>query len=150
MNTLRTQLNVDKVKDHCHITRKQRDSAHRDCNFNFKLNCKILVVFHNLKYYDSHLIMQELGKFNIKVNVIPNELEKYISFIFNLKVFHQIAQFRLFSFSKDDFKCLNQEFDNDVFDLVKQKGVYPYEYMSDMKNFKEKIASKRKVLQFLN
>ena len=41
---------------------------------------------------------------------------------------------------------MNQEFDNDVFDLVKQKGVYPYEYMSDMKNFKEKIASKRKVL----
>ena len=46
------------------------------CNINLKLNHKIPVVFHNLKNYDSHLIMQELGKFNLKINVIPNELGK--------------------------------------------------------------------------
>ena len=55
-----------KVRDHCHITEKYRGSAHRDCNINFKLNHKIPVVFHNLKKYDSDLIMQELGKFNLK------------------------------------------------------------------------------------
>ena len=59
-----------KVTDHCHITGKYRSSAHRDCNINRKLNHKIPIVFHNLKNYDSHLIMQELGKFNIKINVI--------------------------------------------------------------------------------
>ena len=32
--------------------------------------------------------------------------------------------------SKDDFKYLSQEFNNDVLDLCKQKGFYPYEYMS--------------------
>ena len=32
--------------------------------------------------------------------------------------------------SKDDFKYLSQEFNNDVLDLGKQKGFYPYEYMS--------------------
>ena len=47
-----------KVRDHCHITGKHRGSAHRDCNINVKLNHKISVVFHNLKKYDSHLIMQ--------------------------------------------------------------------------------------------
>ena len=32
-----------------------------------KLNYKILIVFHKLKKYDPHLIiMQELGKFNLK------------------------------------------------------------------------------------
>ena len=36
-----------KVRDHCHITGKYRDSAHRDCNINRKLNQKIPVVFHN-------------------------------------------------------------------------------------------------------
>ena len=46
-----------KVRDHCHITGKYRGSAHRDFNINLKLNHKILVVFHNLKNYDSHLIM---------------------------------------------------------------------------------------------
>ena len=61
-----------KVRDHCHITGKYRGSAHRNCNINLKLNHKIPVVFHNLKNYGSHLIMQELGKFNLKTNVIPN------------------------------------------------------------------------------
>ena len=27
-----------KVRDHCHITGKYRDSAHRDCNIKVKLN----------------------------------------------------------------------------------------------------------------
>ena len=75
-----------KVRDHCHITGKYRGSAHRDCNINVKLNHKIPVVFHNLKNYDSHLIMQELGKFNLKINVIPNGLEKYMSFTINNKL----------------------------------------------------------------
>ena len=56
-----------KARDHCHITGKYRGSPHRDCNFNVKLNHIIHVVFHKLKNYDSHLIMQELGKFNIKL-----------------------------------------------------------------------------------
>ena len=69
-----------KVGDHCHISGKYRDSAHRDCNTNLRLNHRIPIVFHILKNYDSHLIMQELGEFDVKVNVIPNGLEKYMSF----------------------------------------------------------------------
>ena len=64
-----------KVKDHCHITGKYRGSTHKHCNINVKLNYKIPVVFHKLRSYDSHLIMQELGHFincYIKLNVIPN------------------------------------------------------------------------------
>ena len=44
------------------------------------------IVFHNLKSYDSHLIMQEQGKFNLKINVIPNKVEKYLSFTINNKL----------------------------------------------------------------
>ena len=64
-----------KVRDHCHITGKYRGSALRDCTIKIKPNHKIPIVFHNLKNYDSHLIMQELGKFNLKINVIPNKLK---------------------------------------------------------------------------
>ena len=35
------------------------------------------------------------------------------------------------NFNKDGFKYLSQEFDNNVLDLFKQKGLYLYEYMSD-------------------
>ena len=64
------------MRDHCHTARKCWGSAHRDCNVNRKLNHKISIAFHNLKKYDSHLIMQELGKFNLQINVILIELEK--------------------------------------------------------------------------
>ena len=44
--------------------------------------------------------------------------------------------------NKDDFKYLSQEFDNNVLDSVKQKGFYPYEYMSNFEKFKEQLQSK--------
>ena len=66
-----------KVRDHCHITGKYRDSAHRDCNINH---------ISQPKNYDSYLILQELGKFNLKINVIRNGLEKYMSFTINNKL----------------------------------------------------------------
>ena len=74
-----------KLRDPCHVTGKCRGSAHRDCNINLELNDKIPVIFHNLKNCDSHLVMQELGKFNLKINFIPNRLEKYVSFTINNK-----------------------------------------------------------------
>ena len=131
--------NYVKARDHCHVTGKYRDSTHRDSNINVKLNHKILVVFHNLKNYDSHLIMQELGKFKLKINVIPNGLEEYMSFSINNQLsFNDNFQFLGFSkdslvknLAKDDFKYLSQEFDSNTLDLVKEKGFYPYKYMSD-------------------
>ena len=48
-----------------------------------KLNHEIPVVFHKLKNYDSRLIIEELGKFNFKINIKPNGLEKFISFNIN-------------------------------------------------------------------
>ena len=51
-----------------------------------------------------------------------------------------IDSFQFLSFSldssvknlgKDDFKYLSKECDNNVLDLVKQKGFYHYEYMSN-------------------
>ena len=77
--------------------------------------------------------MQELGKFNLKINVIPNGLEKYMSFSINNKlIFFDSFQFLRFSLDssvknldKNDFKYLSQEFDNNILDLVKRKGLYP-------------------------
>ena len=45
---------------------------------------------------------------------------------------------------KDDFKYLSQEFDNQVVDLVKQKGFYPNQYMRDFEKFKKKLTSREK------
>ena len=64
-----------KVRDHCHVTGKYRGAAHYSCNINLKISKKVPVVFHYLKGYDSHLILKELSKFNVKMSVIPNGLE---------------------------------------------------------------------------
>ena len=66
--------------------------------------------------------MQELVRFNLKKNVIPNGLEKYMSFSINNKL-NFIDSFQFLSSSldglvknlnKDYFKYLSQEFDNNV------------------------------------
>ena len=61
-------------------------SAHRQCNIYVKLNHKIPIVFQNLKKYVLHLIIKELGKFNFKINVMPNILEQYMNFNINNKL----------------------------------------------------------------
>ena len=40
-------------------------------------------VFNNLKVYDSHVTIKEIGKFDVKISVIPNGLEKYMAFTVN-------------------------------------------------------------------
>ncbi|WAQ94573.1 hypothetical protein MAR_007044 [Mya arenaria] len=50
------------VRDGCHALGLYRGSAHNNCNRLYRLTNKISVVFHNLRGYDSHFIMQEIGK----------------------------------------------------------------------------------------
>ena len=72
----------EKVRDHCHLTGNFRGAAHGSYNINIQLTKKVPVIFHNLGGYDSHLIFNELDKFDVKISVIPNGLEKYMAFFF--------------------------------------------------------------------
>ena len=66
-----------------------------------------------------------------------------MGFTINNKLsFLDIFQFPSSLLNKDDLKYSIQEFDNSVLDLVNQKRLYPYEYMTDFENFKEKLLSK--------
>ena len=96
--------------------------------------------------------MQQLGKFNFKMSVVRNALEKYMCFTISNKL-RFIDSFKFLcssldslvkNLNKDDFKYLSQEFDNNVLDLVKEKELYPYEYMGDFEKLKEKLPSKEK------
>ena len=103
-----------KLRYHCHITRKYRGAAHWSCNVNLKLTEKVFIIFHDLKGYDSHSFMNVIGKFNVKVDVIPNGLEKYMAFTINkILAFIDSKQFMYSSLEKlvknlsdDDFKHL--------------------------------------------
>ena len=142
----------EKVRDHCHVTGKFRGAAHWDCNINFQLTKKVPVIFHNLKGYDSHLIFSELNKFDVKINVIPNGLEKYMAFFLGKNlVFIDSMQFMNSSLDKlvknlsdEDFKYLVKEFGSENLKILKQKGAYPYEYMNSFKKFDEDKLPARK------
>ena len=105
-----------KVVDHCHTTEKYWGSAHRAYNINVKLNHKSPVVFY------------KLGKFNLQTNVIPNGLQKYMSFTISNKLMF-ISSFQFISslldglvkiLGRHDFKYLNQEVHNNMLDIVTQ------------------------------
>ena len=151
-----------RVRDHCHITGKYRGSAHRECNLRLRINpeeIKIPVIFHNLRGYDSHFIMQQIGEITKKytyknnkgeekqmnINVIPNNMEKYMSFMLgNHLTFLDSFQFMSSSLDKlvsnlpnDALNYTSEEFKDEKLKLMSQKGVYPYDYMDSFEKFDE-------------
>ena len=76
---------------------------------------------------------------------ITNKLSFIDSFWFLSSLLHSLAK----NLKKDDFKYLNQEFDNNVLDLVEQKGFYPQEDMIVFKKLKEELRSKEKIYSLL-
>ena len=120
----------NRVRDYCHITDKYRGAAHYSSNINLKLSKKVLVIFHNLKGCESHLIFKELSKFNgLKISVIPNGLEKYMAFTSNKNlVFIDSMLFMNSSLdtlvknlTDQDFVFLSEEFSGEQLKLVKEK-----------------------------
>ena len=99
--------------------------------------------------------MQELGKFNFKINIVANGLEKYMSFNISNKLAF-IDGFQSLSspldslvekLGKVDFEYLSQEFDSNVLDLA--KGLNLYQYMNCFEKIKEELPSKEKVCSSL-
>ena len=142
------ELGADRVRDHCHLTGKFRGAAHNDCNLNYSFTGRIPVILHNLRGYDSHLIMQGLGKLkDKKINCIPNNTEKYISFSIDNLDFIDSLQFMNASLDKlvlnlakdgaDKFPTLKKYIDSDKVPLLLRKGVYPYDYMDCVERFEE-------------
>ena len=117
--------------------------AHWDCNINLQLTKKVPVMFHNLRGYDSHLILWELDKFDVEISVIPSGLEKHMTFFLNKNlVFIGSMQFMNSSLDKlvenlsdEDFKYLVEEIGSENLELWKQKDSYPYEFMNSFERF---------------
>ena len=165
-----------RIRDQCHITGKFRGSAHQECNLKLRIkpeNLKIPVIFHNLRGYDSHFIMQQIGeiankhgytnrkgeKQYLNINAIPNNMEKYMAFMLvNHLTFIDSFQFMSSSLDKlvgnlpkDDLIYTSKAFKGKRLDLMSQKGVYPYDYMDSFEKFNEKeLPTKDQFYSILN
>ena len=165
-----------RVRDHCHITGKVRGSAHQECNLKLRIkpeNLKIPVIFHNLRGYDSHFIMQQIGeiankhgytnkkgeKQDLNINAIPNNMEKYTAFMLgNHLMFIDRFQFMSSSLDKlasnlpkDDLIYTSKAFKGKRLDLLSKKDVYPYDFMDSFEKFNNReLPTKDQFYSILN
>ena len=134
---------------------------------------KIPVIFHNLKGYDAHFIMQEIGAIvkkhtykdkngnekEMNINAIPNNMEKYMAFMLGKHLtFLDSFQFMSSSLDKlvsnlpdEALKYTAKSFKKEKFDLMRQKGIYCYDYMDSFEKFDEtKLPNKEDFYSILN
>ena len=150
-----------KVRDHCHYTGEFRGAAHQSCNVKFRRPKFTPVIFHNLAGYDSHLFIKNLGVSEGNIDCIPNNEEKYISFTKHVEVdrftkdekevivtreLRFIDSFKFMSFSvnklvknlgEGDFVNMKKYFNGEHLQLLKRKGVYPYEWLDSVERLNE-------------
>ena len=91
---MKKQLFDDKVADHDHLTGEFRGIAHNNCNLQLQGSNMIPVFFHNLKNYDSHIIVSAKMKYGTdrRIEAIAQTSEKYDSFtIGNLRFVDSFA-----------------------------------------------------------
>jgi len=96
--------------------------------------------------------MEEIGKFKKSIGVIPNNMEKYMAFFLD----HQLKFIDSFqsmsksleslveNISLSDMKYTSQEFQNKTLELMKRKGVYPYDYMNSFDKFNDTALPPKK------
>ena len=73
-----------------------------------------------------------------------------LGFIESMQFMDSSPDARVKNLSDKDFKYLSQEFSSDLLKLIKQKGVYPYEYMHIFKKFSdEKLPDRSKFFNSL-
>ena len=151
------ELNMDKVRDHCHVTGRFRGAAHNKCNINLRPPRKLVIIFHNIQRYDGHIIFKELNNFNVDIDVIPKGIDKYMSIIVNRHItFIDSLQFYNGSLdtlpsdlNKEDFKHLISEFGIDKLEILKRKDAYPYAWVDSYKKSKHPSFPEKKQLLFI-
>ncbi|UYV82310.1 hypothetical protein LAZ67_21001678 [Cordylochernes scorpioides] len=139
------QLDIKtKVIDHCHWSSRYRGAAHKICNLNYHNISKFRCLLHGAKNYDDHFLIKALRHVPHKhLTIIPMNIEKYSVILVDDVIFLDSFQFLSASLNtlssnlpQDGFKVLSQCFPYQT-DLLRRKGVYPYEYMTDSSKFSE-------------
>jgi len=113
-----------------------------------KTPTKVPVIFRNLRGYDGHLAMSALGKSETaedqKISCIPNNMEKYMTFSVGQLQFIDSLQFMNSSLDKlaanlqqNGLQITAQHSDESKLELLRRKGVYPYEYINSFERFSE-------------
>lgn len=148
-------LGNDRVRDHCHISGKFRGASHNLCNIKYQIPKFIPVYFHNYSAYDSHLFVKELAtKPSARFTVIPLNKEVYISlshftkmndshdleirFLDTMRFMGDSLDSLANNLTDNDFRTIKNHFQTSKeFDLMKKKGIFPYEYLNSFQKLND-------------
>lgn len=136
----------EKVIDHDHFNGHILGVNCVNCNLKrrARLDVKyyrffIPILFHNSMHYDAHLLISKLG--NYKVTAIPKNSENFL-FLDSLNFLPSSLSVLVETLKKGSldlqstFKLMHNEFsDEHKFNLLLQKGEYPYSYMDSFSKF---------------
>ena len=142
-----------KVRDHDHRTGKYRGACHNSCNINYFQNRYLPIFVHNLRGYDSHIILRqafEMVDKKERISAIPQSSEKMMTFSIGDLKFKDSNQFMpasldnlaqsLVSKNKEHkyehFHNLKKHFTDSELYIICKKGVYPYEWVDSSEKFK--------------
>jgi hypothetical protein len=135
-----------KVRDHDHSDGLFISAAHNSCNLKRKNQKSLKIFMHNGSKYDFHFLVKAISKKNVKnLYVLPYNMEHFRMIKFNSftlldsLAFLQSSLSQLAEELKDsnhDYPILRQSdivktkgyFDKEKFEMVLQKGFFPYEY----------------------
>ncbi len=142
-----------KVRDHDHRTGEYRGACHNKCNINYFQNRYLPIFVHNLRGYDSHIILKqafEIVEKKERIHAIPQSTEKFMTFSNGDLTFKYSFQFMaaglgnlveaLISQGKyrfEHFHNMKKHFTIPEMELICKKGVYPYEWVDDNEKFKQ-------------
>ena len=142
---------ITKVRDHCHLSGQFRFALCSTCNLTrAKTVTELYVFFHGLGNYDSHFLVQKLSSFGSdEIRVIPRNTERYLTFSIGDVHFKDSFQFlgeslatlvkNLNTKGPEYFKNVNKFIVNpNKRKMLKQKGVFPYNYFTDITVLSEK------------
>lgn len=150
-------LFTDRVRDHCHVCGRYRAALHSACNQLLRLDRDITVVLHNLRRYDSHIVMREIGAAceskNLELKVIARAMEDYttfyiqprngrrsswrIRFIDSVQFLSSSLEKLVETLTEDQFVCMKQHFNDKEMKLLTRKGVFPYDHLDSPEKLEE-------------
>ena len=130
------EIITNKVRDHCHLTGKNRGPSHDICNINVtqRQSTFIPFIFHKFSNYDCHMFFKKLvdkKKDKVDFEIFPKPNEEYISVTYGCIRFI------------DSYRFLSSGLDSLVVALVDKSN-------KTLKNFKKEIFDSDEIMNIVN
>jgi DNA polymerase type B, organellar and viral len=147
---------IPKVRDHDHglPLNNYRGACHQSCNLLVRRMKMIPVYCHGLGNYDGHYIVRMFAARKFKIQILPNNLERYLSisiwmhgveirFLDSVRLFNASLEAVLDSLPNQFFVQTKLTFPLHLHDLILSKMPFPYVFLSGADSLKHETLPEK-------